>query len=561
MSTITTNLSLVKPALTDYADIAVINTNMDLLDVAVASKETPTGAQTKATAAQTAAATYTDGKVAALVNSSPGTLDTLKELADALGDDPNYATTTATLIGTKAPIASPALTGTPTSPTAAPGTNTTQIATTAFVDAVRTILANADALKAPLASPALSGTPTAPTAAVSTNTTQLATTAFVAAAVTALVNSSPATLDTLKELADALGDDPNFATTITTALGLKAPLVSPALTGVPTVPTAAPGTNTTQAASTAFVEAARVILAAADAAHLTDYVRQPGYAVATGSANTYAVTLVPTPTSYLDGMGIAVKINAANTGASTVNVNALGAKGLKDVTGSDFTSGSLLINKIYSFKYDSVSGTFIQQGRGGDPNLVTGNIRSGVSIYGIAGKTSVVDTSDATAIASQILAGLYAYVNGVKLTGTMASITSPVVGAGAFNPQGGRLGFWSNGGWYGPGSAIYQDDANFIASNILNTVSVFGVTGTAKRSATGSGTTTGTNWAVISGLPFNPTILEVTVGGLTFIYDGGAYSYKVGTVTTFSSGGTFGTGSASIVTQSASQPFTYRAYE
>jgi hypothetical protein len=77
---------------------------------------------------------------------------------------------------------------------------------------------------APLASPAFSGTPTAPTATVGTNTTQLATTAFVAAAVAALVNSSPAALDTLKELATALGNDANFATTVTTALGNKQPL-------------------------------------------------------------------------------------------------------------------------------------------------------------------------------------------------------------------------------------------------------------------------------------------------------------------------------------------------
>lgn len=72
------------------------------------------------------------------------------------------------------------------------------------------------------ASPALTGTPTAPTAAAGTNTTQLATTAFVHGAVADLVNSSPAALDTLKELADALGDDANFSTTITTALAGKA---------------------------------------------------------------------------------------------------------------------------------------------------------------------------------------------------------------------------------------------------------------------------------------------------------------------------------------------------
>lgn len=154
------------------------------------------------------------------------------------------------------------------------------------------------------------------------------------------------------------------------------------------------------------------------ASHLTDYVRQPGYALATGSANTYVLTLSPVPTSYVDGMGIAIKINVANTGASTVNVNSLGAKALKDPVGNDFATGMLLLNKIYSFKYDLVSGTFIQQGRGGDVNLVTGNIKSGVSIYGVAGKASVVDTSDANAIASQILSGLYAYVNGSKLLGT-----------------------------------------------------------------------------------------------------------------------------------------------
>lgn len=112
------------------------------------------------------------------------------------------------------------------------------------------------AAKAPLASPALTGTPTAPTAAAATNTTQIATTAFVQAAVTALINAAPGALDTLDELAAALGDDAAFATTVTNALAAKAPFASPALTGTPTAPTAAPGTNTTQLATTAFVEAA-----------------------------------------------------------------------------------------------------------------------------------------------------------------------------------------------------------------------------------------------------------------------------------------------------------------
>lgn len=104
-----------------------------------------------------------------------------------------------------APLASPAFTGVPTAPTAAPGTGNTQIATTAFV-------ANS---YAPLASPTLTGAPTAPTALAGTNSTQIANTAFVAA---------------------------SFA-----------PLNSPALIGVPTAPTAALNTSTTQLATTAFV--------------------------------------------------------------------------------------------------------------------------------------------------------------------------------------------------------------------------------------------------------------------------------------------------------------------
>ncbi|HAN8278056.1 TPA: hypothetical protein IF951_002141 [Escherichia coli] len=188
------------------------------------------------------------------------------------------------LVDTKAPLNSPHLSGTPTSPTPEPGTNNTQIANAAFVKAAITALINgapgtldtlkeiaaainndpnfsttinnALALKAPLASPAFTGTPTAPTASQGTNSTQIANTAFVKAAITALINGAPGTLDTLKEIAAAINNDPNFSTTINNALALKAPLASPALTGIPTAPTAAQGTNNTQIATTAYVRAA-----------------------------------------------------------------------------------------------------------------------------------------------------------------------------------------------------------------------------------------------------------------------------------------------------------------
>lgn len=110
--------------------------------------------------------------------------------------------------------------------------------------------------KAPLDSPHLSGTPTSPTPEPGTNNTQIANAAFVKAAITALINGAPGTLDTLKEIAAAINNDPNFSTTINNALALKAPLASPALTGIPTAPTAAQGTNNTQIATTAYVRAA-----------------------------------------------------------------------------------------------------------------------------------------------------------------------------------------------------------------------------------------------------------------------------------------------------------------
>ena len=120
--------------------------------------------------------------------------------------------------GSRAYTHSPTFTGTPIAPTASAGTNTTQLATTAFVQGEK-------------ASPTFTGTPLAPTATAGTNTTQIATTAFVKTAVDNLIASAPAALDTLDELAAALADDQNYATTITTALGTKAPLESPTFTG------------------------------------------------------------------------------------------------------------------------------------------------------------------------------------------------------------------------------------------------------------------------------------------------------------------------------------------
>jgi len=84
---------------------------------------------------------------------------------------------------------------------------------------------------ASLASPTFTGTPAAPTASTGTNTTQVATTAFVQTEVTALVDSSPSALNTLNELAAALGDDASFSTTVTNSIATKLPLAGGTMTG------------------------------------------------------------------------------------------------------------------------------------------------------------------------------------------------------------------------------------------------------------------------------------------------------------------------------------------
>ncbi|WP_192842138.1 phage tail protein, partial [Escherichia coli] len=128
--------------------------------------------------------------------------------------------------------------------------------------------------KAPLNSPALTGTPTTPTAQQGTNNTQIASTAFVMAAIAALVDSSPDALNTLNELAAALGNDPNFATTMTNALAGKQPkdATLTALAGLATAADSFPYFTGNDVASLAtLTEVGRDILAKSTVAAVIEY--------------------------------------------------------------------------------------------------------------------------------------------------------------------------------------------------------------------------------------------------------------------------------------------------
>lgn len=208
-------------------------------------------------------------------------------------------TSLTTDLSAKAPLASPALTGTPTAPTAGGGTNTTQIATTAFVQ-------SALGSYALLASPALTGTPTAPTAGGGTNSTQIATTAFVQ-----------------------------------NTLGSYAPLTSPAFLGTPTAPTAGGGTNTTQVATTAFVQTAISAIPNAFAGWQnitsagTYTVTNSWVAISPPSSASVTLTLPASPT---DGMPIEVYCgNGINTANVNLTINSGGAQGI-DYNGSSALS-------------------------------------------------------------------------------------------------------------------------------------------------------------------------------------------------------------------------------
>ena len=209
---------------------------------------------------------------ASTINVGTGATLTATTKAVNIGTNGVAGSTTNIAIGSTTGTSTTTLQGTTNGVTVAADTNSTALATTAYVvgqagsatplvdgtAAVGTSLRYArqdhvhptDTTRAALASPTFTGVPAAPTAAQNTNTTQLATTAFVlgqASSTTPLVDGTAA-VGTATTFARADHVHPTDTS--------RAPLASPALTGTPTAPTATAGTNTTQIATTAFVQAA-----------------------------------------------------------------------------------------------------------------------------------------------------------------------------------------------------------------------------------------------------------------------------------------------------------------
>jgi len=225
ISTVASRDAAITTALTTAAADATTKANGA---VTTAAADATTKANNAKSEAITAAGTAADTKVSTHSSATTNVHGIADTSALAL------TATVNTALALKAPLASPTFTGTVSGITKSMVGlgNVDNTADTA--KPVSTATQTALDLKAPLASPALTGVPTAPTASAGTATTQVATTAFVGTAVSNLVASAPAALDTLNELATALGNDASFSTTITNSLAAKAPLASPALTGTAT---------------------------------------------------------------------------------------------------------------------------------------------------------------------------------------------------------------------------------------------------------------------------------------------------------------------------------------
>jgi hypothetical protein len=398
----------------------------------------------------------------------------------------------------KANLASPTFTGTVVLPTgtalAAPlklatGVNLTNPAfgsvefdgtnlllTNNSVSPTRKTLAFTDA-------PTFTGVPVAPTASSGTNTGQIATTEFVQSAIQGVVGAAPAALDTLNELAEALNDDASYASTITnalslkaplasptftgtvngitasmvglgsvsntsdankpvstaqqTALDLKAPLASPTFTGLPLAPTASSGTDTGQIANTQFVQSAiqGVLGTAQNALDLKAPLASPTF---TGTVGGITKSMV--------GLGNVANTSDANKPVSTAQQDALDLKAplatptftgvpVAPTASSGTNTGQIATTQ---FVQSAIQGVLSTAQTALDLKAPLASPTFTGTVNGITksmvGLGNVANTSDANkpvSTAQQDALDLKAPLASPTFTGTVGGITKSMVGLGS----------------------------------------------------------------------------------------------------------------------------------
>ena len=244
---------------------------------------------------------------------------------------------------------------------------------------------------APLANPALTGVPTAPTAAANTNTTQIATTAYVQTELADLVASAPATLDTLNELAASLGNDANFATTVTNSLAGKLSTTGGTMSGAIAMGTnkiTGMGTPTasTDAATKGYVDTVTVA-----PSNLTGPITSVGSATSiasqTGTGTKFVMDTSPTLVTPALGVATATSINGTSIPSTktlvvtTDKLSALAATTSSELAGviSDETGSGSLVFATSPTLVTPILGT---------PTSVTLTNATGLPVSGITASTS-----------------------------------------------------------------------------------------------------------------------------------------------------------------------------
>lgn len=267
----------------------------------------------------------------------------------------------------------------------------------------------------------------------------------------------------------------------------------------------------------------------------------------TNSENTYTITSADI-TTLTDGYPILARFNANSTGEISLIINGSSAHDVVDYFGNKIKNvRNGLIAKLI---WDESNSNFQLQGKGGGgdatedqvlsgkkvtvdsgpivgtldlTNLVTGNIKSGITINGIAGKSTVVDTSDALATATQLLSGSSMYVGGIKIAGGMAN-------NGAVNITPSTVNQSISQGYHN-GSGVVYGDPDLIASNILSTANIFGIQGSVTLQSMGGHLVTdgiipeasGSNSPTTIYLGYRPTKVIISVVGNLY-YNGVGYS-------------------------------------
>ncbi|SCY93096.1 hypothetical protein [Alkaliphilus peptidifermentans] len=240
--------------------------------------------------------------------------------------------------------------------------------------------------------------------------------------------------------------------------------------------------------------------------HKVDYVRQPGYGITGGTSNNYTLTLDPPLTSYTPGICVAIKIHTANSGASTLNINGLGAKSIRDSRGNILTTGKLILNGVYTLRYDGSN--FQLQGEGASGNATASDLLSGKTASTDAGdiigtmSNKGAKTFNPSASVQSDTAGYYSSVtcnavnvpaanvlSGTTIAGTAGSMVNRGNVTSALTSQGGQ--YTIPQGYHAGAGTVTANITNLSSGNVRKGAEVGGVTGTYSDMPTGEVPTAG----------------------------------------------------------------------